>query len=148
MARSFNQVTLVGHLTRDPETRASASGIESCRFGLAVNYSRKNPDGEWGEAVTFINIVVWERLVPVVQNFCHKGKQILVRGRLQVSSWEQDGQTRTRAEVHAQEILLLGRDSEQSTNRSENKTHSTMMISQITIKTMLIRKISLFKIKI
>ena len=108
MARSFNKVILIGNLTRDPETRALPSGDEFCRFGLAVNYSYNTPDGESKEGVDFIDVTVWGGLVSIVQTYCHKGKQIMVEGRLRSASWEQDGQTRSKLEVRANNILLLG----------------------------------------
>lgn len=109
MARSFNKVILIGNLTRDPEVRALPSGTEFCRFGLAVNYSYRTADGEDKESVDFIDISVWRPgLVSVVQTYCHKGKQVMVEGRLTSSSWEQDGQTRSKLEVKVDNILLLG----------------------------------------
>ena len=109
MARSFNKVILIGNLTRDPEVRALPSGTEFCRFGLAVNYSYRTADGEDKENVDFIDISVWRPgLVSVVQTYCHKGKQVMVEGRLTSSSWEQDGQTRSKLEVKVDNILLLG----------------------------------------
>ncbi|MYB40268.1 single-stranded DNA-binding protein [Candidatus Saccharibacteria bacterium] len=109
MARSFNKVILIGNLTRDPEVRALPSGTEFCRFGLAVNYSYRTADGEDKESVDFIDISVWRPgLVSIVQTYCHKGKQVMVEGRLTSSSWEQDGQTRSKLEVKVDNILLLG----------------------------------------
>ena len=108
MSRSFNSVTLVGNLTRDPEIRATQGGDEFCRFSLAINYDYKNANGEQVEGVDFVDISVWGGLVSVVKNYCHKGKQVLIYGRLKSSSWEQDGQKRSRLEVRADRLLLLG----------------------------------------
>src|SRR3989344_5598189 len=58
MARSFNQVTLMGNLTRDPELRSTPSGQSVCNFGLALNRSYKNAEGEWVEATDFVDIDV------------------------------------------------------------------------------------------
>ena len=108
MSRSLNQVTLVGNLTRDPELRATASGDEVCRFGLALNYSYRSRDGEEINGVDYVDISAWRGLAKIVSDYCHKGKQILVQGRLRSSSWEQDGQTRSKLEVVASNIILLG----------------------------------------
>lgn len=125
MARSFNQVTLVGNLTRDPEVRAIPSGDEVCRFSLALGYSYTTSEGETRQGVDFVDISAWGGLATIVKNYCHKGKQILVSGRLKSSSWEQDGQTRSKLEVRADNILLLGNASaSESTQTSPLKSKS------------------------
>ncbi len=108
MSRSFNHVVLIGNLTRDPETRALPSGDEFCRFSLALNSAYTTPDGESRESVDFVDVTAWGSLASIVQTYCHKGKQIMVQGRLKSSSWEQDGQSRSKLEVRASNILLLG----------------------------------------
>ena len=108
MSRSLNQVFMIGNLTRDPETRALPSGAEFCRFSLALNRVYTTSEGETKESVDFVNVTAWRGLATVVQTYCHKGKQIMVQGRLRSSSWEQDGQTRSKLEVEADNIILLG----------------------------------------
>ena len=108
MSRSLNQVFMIGNLTRDPETRALPNGTEFCRFSLALNRVYTTPDGETKESVDFVDVTAWRGLATVVQTYCHKGKQIMVQGRLRSSSWEQDGQSRSKLEVEADNIILLG----------------------------------------
>ena len=108
MSRSLNQVFMIGNLTRDPETRALPSGTEFCRFSLALNKSYTTSEGETKESVDFVDVTAWRGLATVVQTYCHKGKQIMVQGRLKSSSWEQDGQTRSKLEVEAENVILLG----------------------------------------
>lgn len=108
MARSFNQVTLMGNLTRDPELRNTPTGQSVCNFGLALNRSYKNADGEWVEATDFVDIVAWGPLGERVAQYLTKGRPALVAGRLQSRSWEQDGQKRSKLEVVAQDVTFLG----------------------------------------
>ena len=108
MARSFNQVTLMGNLTRDPELRSTPSGQSVCNFGLALNRSYKNADGEWQEATDFVDIVAWGPLGERVSQYLSKGRPALVSGRLQSRSWEQDGQKRSKLEVVAFDVTFLG----------------------------------------
>jgi single-strand DNA-binding protein len=108
MARSFNQVTLMGNLTRDPELRNTPSGQSVCNFGLALNRSYKNAEGEWVEATDFVDIVAWGPLGERVAQYLSKGRPALVSGRLQSRSWEQDGQKRNKLEVVAQDVTFLG----------------------------------------
>jgi single-strand DNA-binding protein len=108
MARSFNQVTLMGNLTRDPELRTTPNGASVCSFSLALNRSYKNADGNWTEATDFIDIVAWGPLGERVAQYLTKGRPALVSGRLQSRSWEQDGNKRSKVEVVANDVTFLG----------------------------------------
>jgi single-strand DNA-binding protein len=108
MARSFNQVILMGNLTRDPELRQTPNGQNVCSFSLALNRSYKGGDGEWKEATDFIDIVAWGPLGERVAQYLSKGRPCLVNGRLQSRSWEQDGAKRSKVEVVAQDVTFLG----------------------------------------
>jgi single-strand DNA-binding protein len=108
MARSFNQVILMGNLTRDPELRTTPNGQSVCSFSLALNRSYKNSGGEWVEATDYVDIVAWGPLGERVAQYLSKGRPALVNGRLQSRSWEQDGQKRNKVEVVAQDVTFLG----------------------------------------
>ena len=107
MARSLNQVFLMGNLTRDPELRQTPSGQNVCSFSLALNRSYKDASGEWQEATDYIDIVAWGPLGERVSQYLSKGRRCLVQGRLQSRSWEQEGQKRSKVEVLANDVTFL-----------------------------------------
>jgi single-strand DNA-binding protein len=107
MARSLNQVTLMGNLTRDPELRQTPGGQSVCSFSLALNRSYKDQSGQWQEATDYIDIVAWGPLAERVSQYLSKGRRCLVQGRLQSRSWEQDGQKRSKVEVLANDVTFL-----------------------------------------
>jgi len=107
MARSLNQVTLMGNLTRDPELRQTPNGQNVCSFSLALNRSYKDASGEWQEATDYIDIVAWGPLAERVSQYLTKGRRCLVQGRLQSRSWEQEGQKRSKVEVLANDVTFL-----------------------------------------
>jgi len=107
MARSLNQVFLMGNLTRDPELRQTPNGQNVCSFSLALNRSYKAASGEWLEATDYIDIVAWGPLGERVAQYLTKGRRCLVQGRLQSRSWEQDGQKRSKVEVNANDVTFL-----------------------------------------
>jgi single-strand DNA-binding protein len=107
MARSLNQVTLMGNLTRDPELRQTPNGQNVCSFSLALNRSYKDASGEWQEATDYIDIVAWGPLAERVTQYLTKGRRCLVQGRLQSRSWEQEGQKRSKVEVLANDVTFL-----------------------------------------
>jgi single-strand DNA-binding protein len=108
MARSFNQVILMGNLTRDPELRQTPNGQNVCSFSLALNRSYKGADGNWQEATDYVDVVAWGPLGERVAQYLSKGRPCLVNGRLQSRNWEQEGQKRTKIEVVAQDVTFLG----------------------------------------
>lgn len=107
MARSLNQVFLMGNLTRDPELRQTPSGQSVVSFSLALNRAYKDQGGEWQEVTDFIDIVAWAQLAERVAQYLGKGRRCLVQGRLQSRSWEQDGQKRSKVEVLANDVTFL-----------------------------------------
>ena len=125
MARSFNQVTLMGNLTRDPELRTTPNGHSVCSFSLALNRSYKAADGEWQEMTDYVDITAWAGLAERVAQYLTKGRKCLVSGRLQSRSWEQDGQKRTKVEVVANDVTFLdsrGAGGGEDTSAPEAKT--------------------------
>ncbi len=59
MSTSINNVTLVGNLTRDPETRAAGT-TTVCSLRLAVNDRVKDPaTGEWGDRANYFDVDVF-----------------------------------------------------------------------------------------
>ena len=107
MARSLNQVTLMGNLTRDPELRTTPSGQNVVSFSLALNRNYRDSSGEWQEATDYIDIVAWGPLAERVAQYMTKGRRCLVQGRLQSRSWEQEGQKRSKVEVLAFDVTFL-----------------------------------------
>lgn len=107
MARSVNQVIIMGNLTRDPDLRQIPSGQSVCSFSLALNRSYKDQSGEWQEATDYIDVVAWGPLGERVSQYLSKGRRVLVQGRLQSRSWEQEGQKRSKVEVLANDVTFL-----------------------------------------
>ena len=109
MPASLNKAMLIGNLTRDVELKYTASGAAVANFGLAVNRTYTNSDGEKTEEVCFIDMVAWNRLAEVAGEYLSKGSPVFVEGRLQMDSWEdQDGKKRSKLKVIAQNIQFLG----------------------------------------
>ena len=121
MARSLNQVTLMGNLTRDPDLRQTPNGQSVCSFSLALNRSYRDANGEWQEATDYIDIVAWGPLGERVSQYLSKGRRCLVQGRLQSRSWEQEGQKRSKVEVLASDVTFLDGRGEGGTAEAETE---------------------------
>jgi single-strand DNA-binding protein len=103
----INHVTLVGRLTRNAELKYTGGGQPCCKFGLAVDTPKKNGD-QWVKEANFFDIVSWGRQGEAINQYLLKGKQVGVEGRLRQNRWEQDGQSRSKVEIVATNIMLLG----------------------------------------
>ncbi len=122
MARSLNQVVLMGNLTRDPELRQTPSGQNVVSFSLALNRSYKDQNGEWQESTDYVDIVAWGSLAERVSQYLFKGSRCLIQGRLQSRSWEQEGQKRSKVEVLANDVTFLDNKGNGSSDNTEIKT--------------------------
>jgi len=107
MAKSLNQVTIMGNLTRSPELRQTPSGQSVAALSLALNRSYKDSNEQWQEATDYVDIVTWGKLAEQVSERLDKGSRVLVAGRLQSRSWEKDGVKHSKLEVLATDITFL-----------------------------------------
>ena len=103
MARSINQVILMGRLTRDPEQRTTSSGKTIASFSIAVDR------GGQDDAADFFNITAWEKLGELVMQYLSKGRRVLVQGRLRQDTWDdkETGKKQSRIEVTATDVTFL-----------------------------------------
>jgi single-strand DNA-binding protein len=108
MAKGFNKVILMGNLTRDPETRTTPSGQSVTGFGLAVNRTWRSADGNQQESVSFIDCVAWGKTGEIIAQYMQRGRALLVSGRLDQRSWEQDGNKRSKVEVIVEDFNFVG----------------------------------------
>jgi len=103
MAKSINQVILMGRLTRDPEQRTTTTGKTIASFSIAVDR------GGQDDAADFFEVTAWEKLGDLVIQYLGKGRRVLVQGRLRQDSWDdkETGKKRSRVEVTATDVTFL-----------------------------------------
>ena len=111
---AVNSVSITGNLTRDPELKATAGGTGVLSMGVAVNERRKDPaTGEWGDYPTYVDCVVFGNRAEALARILAKGAKVAVHGRLRQDRWQdQDGRSRSRIEVVADEVDLMQRTGE------------------------------------
>ena len=101
-----SNVTIVGNITRDPEIRYTANGAAKASFGVAVSRRWQNRNTqEWEEQTSFFNVVAWRQLAENVGASLAKGSRVVVSGRLEQRSWENDqGEKRSIVEIVADDV--------------------------------------------
>jgi single-strand DNA-binding protein len=98
---SFNRVLLMGHLTRDPQSKFLPSQTQVCDFGLAVNRKYKTAGGEEREDVLFIDCSAFGNVAKTIDTHFKKGKAIFVEGRLKLDQWEDKNGGGKRSKISA-----------------------------------------------
>lgn len=107
----LNLIVIMGRLTRDPELRRTASGTAVANFSVAVDRDFPSQDGS--RETDFIDCVAWKHTADFVGKYFSKGKQIVVKGRLQIRSWtDKDGNKRRTAEIVADSVYFAGAKTE------------------------------------
>ena len=105
----INKVILIGNLGQDPELRSTGSGSAVVNLRIATSERRKDRDGNWGDHTEWHSVVAFGRTAENVANFCRKGRQLYIEGRLQTRQWQdRDGNARYSTEVVADNVRFLG----------------------------------------
>lgn len=105
---SFNRVVLMGNLTRDPELRYLPSNTPVVNFGLAINRRYRNQQGEQQEEVTFVDCEAFGKPADIINQYCSKGKPLLIEGRLRLDQWQdRDGNNRSKLKVVVENFQFI-----------------------------------------
>ena len=120
----MNKVFLIGNLVREPEVRATQSGISVCNFTVAVNRRFKKENGE--QETDFLNVIAWRQLAELCGKYLAKGRKVAVTGSIQTRTYEaKDGSKRTAWDIVADEVEFLSPQNQQSSTQSAPGAYTT-----------------------
>jgi len=106
---SVNQVTLIGHLGKDPEVKALPSGVSVCNFSIATSETWKDKAGTKQEKTEWHNITTFDKLADICGKWLHKGSLVFLQGKLQTRKWQdKEGKDRYTTEIICNEMKMLG----------------------------------------
>ena len=114
---SINRVIISGNLTRDAELRRTAAGMSILSFCVAVNDRRKNQQGEWENYPNYVDCVMFGNRAEKLAGYLYRGIKVVIDGKIRYSSWDSNGQKRSKLEVVVDDLELLSR-------RENNQQHS------------------------
>ena len=122
MSNDLNLCQFIGRLGRDPEIRFSQSGESVANFSIACGQSWKDKTtGNKQEKTEWINVVAFRQLAEIIGQYCKKGQQVYIAGRMQTRKWQdKEGKDRYTTEIIADKMQLLGgkRDSTSETTQA------------------------------
>lgn len=109
MSRSLNKAIIIGNLGSDPEIRTTGGGSRVAQFSVATSRKWTSNSGEQQEKTEWHRIVVWGKLVDVVEKYVKKGQQVYIEGEIQYRQYEdKEGVTKYTTEINARELMMLG----------------------------------------
>lgn len=108
-ATNINRVVMTGNLTRDPDLRATQSGMSVCSLRIACNTRRKGSSGEWEDKPNFFDVTVWGAQGENCARYLAKGRPVAIDGRLEWREFEdRTGQRRQAIDIIADSVQFLG----------------------------------------
>ena len=119
---SYNRVTLMGNLTRNPELRKTKTGATVTELGIALNRVWNGENGQRQEETTFVDVTVWGRNAENAAQYLQKGRSVLIEGRLQLETWQdkQSGQERSKLKVVADNVQFLNVNQESAASSASS----------------------------
>ena len=120
---SFNRITIVGYLGRDPELRYTPQGTPVCDFSIATTERRKDKSGEYHDHTTWFRVSFWGKLAELSNQYLAKGKLAYVEGKLSQREWQdRDGNTRTSLEVNGTDLQFIGSRSDDAAGSTRSES--------------------------
>ena len=117
---AVNKCVFIGRLTAAPDIRYSQNGEQVTNINLAINERRKNKNGETHEITEFVRVVAFRKLAEIIGQYCKKGDQIYIEGKLQTRKWSgKNGQDHYTTEIIADQMQMLG--SKDNGNRGQSE---------------------------
>lgn len=104
----LNQVTLIGRLGKEPESKKLPGGAILTKFSIATSEKWMGKDGQQKQATEWHNIVTWNKLAEICEKHLRRGQQVSVIGKLKTNSWTTEaGEKRFATTVSASQVLFL-----------------------------------------
>ena len=120
----LNQTVLVGRVVDDPKVVETENGKKVSNVILAVPRSYKNAHGEY--ETDYINCTLWNQIATNTVEYCRKGDMLGVKGRIETSSYEKDGERKYKTNVIAERVTFLSTSQEKTEEKSEDQDSSVM----------------------
>jgi len=102
-----NKVELVGRLGKKPELQGN--GTNYCTLNIAVDSYSKDREGNRQKKTDWFFVKVWKKTAENCVRYLDKGSLVLVDGVLRNNKWNDNGQEKSRLEIHALDVLFLDR---------------------------------------
>ena len=131
----LNKVMIIGRLVKDPESKTTPNGQAVCAFSVATNHSYTDAQGQKQDKAEYHNIVAWRKLAEICGQYLKKGSKVYLEGRITTRSWKaQDGQTKYRTEITADNLIMLDSKEQGSASKPLNVTEKVAQEEEIRLE--------------
>lgn len=96
---NINSVLLIGNITQRPELKALPNGSKVCSVNVATNRTYLNQNKEKIKEVEFHNAVFFGRSAETIAQYCNKGDQLMIQGRIKTTKYEKNGVNMYKTEI-------------------------------------------------
>ncbi len=105
---NVNRTTLIGRIGTDIELKYTPSGQAVSSFSVATSEKFKDKQGIQQEKTEWHSIVAWQKSAELINQYCSKGSEIYIEGKLQTRNWEKDNIKHYRTEIVVREFQFIG----------------------------------------
>lgn len=120
---SINNVNISGNLTRNSELKQTAGGVSILSFGIAVTDRQKNSKtNEWIDYTNFFECILFGARADKLSQYLVKGFKVTLSGKLHYSSWESEGEKKSKVEIIVDNIDFMAKPKEQQNTQPQIKT--------------------------
>ena len=119
--QGINQVSISGRVSNDPVLRGQGESA-ILAFSICVNERRRNQDGEWEDVPNFIDCALFGKRAETLSDMVHKGDDAFAAGKLRQSTWEKDGQRRSRTEINVKDFFFYPKKAKEAPQPSDPYT--------------------------
>lgn len=129
----LNKAQLIGNLGSDPKVKVTDGGQAVATFSVATNRRWKDRNDEIHEVTDWHHVVCWGRRAKLAEDYLRKGRLVLIEGRLQTTSWEDEetGATRYRTEIVCQNLQMLGRPKDEEASEPAVETEDEELAPEV-----------------
>ena len=109
MGFGINRVVVSGRLCKDPELRATRSGLDVMTVRLATEDRKRGADGAWVDDASYLDVVSFGGVAVAAARQLSKGSRVVFGGRVRQRTWEDEAGTRHyRVEIVAEDVVVCG----------------------------------------
>lgn len=121
----FNQMQVIGNLTKDNDLKYLPSGSAVYKNSVATSHKWKDQSGQTKDETMFMDIVMFSRSAEIANQYLRKGSKVFLQGRVVLENWvAQDGTKRSRHILRVETMKMLDSKGSESNNSSYETGHS------------------------